>query len=144
MSYASVADMIAVFGEAEMIRLSAPEDRLDDGIQPEAIDRALIDAAAMIDGYLRGRHAVPLADPVPPEIARACRILARYDLGQGGQKTPSESMTRERAETIAWLRDIAAGRVELDVAAAPATATPGAARVTDRAPLLTAGGPLQW
>lgn len=144
MAYATGADMIAAFGEAEMIRLSVADPMTEIAPDLVAIDRALADASAVIDGYLRSRYAVPLAAPAPREIARACRILARHDLAQGEQKTPSEQMIRERGEVIAWLRDIAKGAVELDVAAAPAAGSGGGATVADRAPMFRAGGGLSW
>lgn len=144
MAYATPDDMIAAYGEPEMIRLTAADGALDGPVDLERLDRALIDASAIIDGYLRSRHATPLAAPVPPEIARACRILARYDLSQGEQKAPSESATRDRKEIIDWLREIARGDVELDVAPAAATSPATGARVADRPALLTPGGPLQW
>lgn len=144
MAYATSAEMIEVYGETEMVRLSAPDYGLDGAGQPELIDRALRDASGVIDGYLRKRYAVPLASPPPAEIARACRILARYDLANGGDKTPSEQMIRERGEIIAWLRDISGGKVELDVAAAPADSTGSGATVADRPPMFRAGGGLSW
>jgi phage gp36-like protein len=145
MAYATSADMIRVYGETEMIRLSVPDAALDGPANLDAINQALTDATDTIDGYLRARYAVPLATPVPPAIARACRVLARYDLSTGEQKTPSEQMTRERQDVIAWLRDISKGAVELDVAAAPAATTEGSgATVTDRPAMFTSGGGLAW
>lgn len=145
MPYASSADMIRIYGEAEMTRLSAPDNALDGPPVTAAIEQALLDASDMIDGYLRPRYAVPLVAPVPPAIARACRVLARHDLASGGQKTPSEQMVRERTDAITWLRDIAAGKVDLDVAAAaPATTVGSGATISDRAPTFTSGGGIGW
>ena len=144
MAYATTTDMIDAFGEAEMIRLTAPEGGLDEAVVVVRAENALADASATIDGYLRARYAVPLADPPPREIARACRILARFDLAQGEQRSPSESMTKERDGVIAWLRDVAAGRVDLDVPATPPGAATAGARVSDRVPAFTAGGGIGW
>lgn len=136
--YATVGDMIARFGEVEMIRLSAPEGQLDGLVDEAAVTLALTDASAVIDSYLRSRHAVPLAAPVPAEIARACRILARYELAQGEQKAPTDQMKTARGEVMTWLRDIADGKVELGVPEAVVD-TSGQARATDRDAAFTGG-----
>lgn len=143
--YATVDEMISRFGEAEMVRLSAPEGQLDDVVVTSSVERALAEASSLIDGYLRQRYAVPLAAPVAPEVVRACCILARHDLAMGEQKNPSEQMVTSRKEVMAWLRDVAEGRVQL---AGPVTAVTGsagaAARVQDRAAPFAAGGSLGW
>lgn len=144
MAYASTADMVAEFGEPEMIRLSAPEGGLEDAVVVEAVERALEDASATIDGYLRTRYALPMPLPAPAEIARAARVLARYDLARGGQKSPSESMAADRKEVMAWLGEIAAGRVKLALAEQATGAADGEARVSDRPTMFTSGGGLGW
>ena len=140
--YATVDDMIDQFGEAEMIRLSAPEGQLDELVNRTRVERALTDASALIDGYLRRRYALPLAT-TPAEIARCCRVIARHDLAEGEQKNPTEQMKAARTEAMAWLRDVADRRVDLDVAAATDPAGEGA-RVSDRTPAFIAGRGIGW
>ena len=53
--YASVNDMVSRFGREEITRLSQIEDRETDEINNLKVERALLDATALIDGYLRGR-----------------------------------------------------------------------------------------
>lgn len=133
MAYAASEDMIARFGEVDLIRLSAPEGQLDGVIDFARVELALDSASALIDSYVRRRYAVPLS-PVPQEIADACCTLARYDLARGEQKTPSEQMIAERREILAWLSKIADGMVLLAATLAAATAPSIAgARVSDRA-----------
>jgi phage gp36-like protein len=131
--YATVSDMIARFGETQIIRLSRPEDRTAETVDETKVNTALADAGALIDGYIRGRYFVPIAAP-PPEIIRATCILARYDLAQGEQTDPSEEMSKSRKDVISWLENIAKELVNLDVpAAAPAgPAVNSGPRMSDR------------
>jgi phage gp36-like protein len=77
MAYAAAADLIARYGEEELIQLS---DRLGDGVMDAAvIDQALADAGAVIDGYLAGRYTLPLA-PVPAILTGYACDLARERL----------------------------------------------------------------
>lgn len=135
MAYATAADMVARFGEEEMIRLSSQDGALTAAPNGAVIQVALDDATAVIESHLRTRYLLPL-NPVPREVVRCCCILARCDLAQGGGKAPSDEMRRERNDALAWLRDMASSEGKLD---APPAATAAAARVTDRERLFTAG-----
>lgn len=115
--YATVANMVERFGNTEMVRLSVPEDRETDTLDPAKIEVALADATALIDGYLRGRYKVPLAD-VPKDIVRAACVLSRYDLAKGERVEPTEQMRLERKEVITWLENIAKGLISIEAASA--------------------------
>lgn len=142
MAYATAEDLIARFGEVDVIRLSAPEGQLDQAVDYARVNLALDSATGLIDSYVRRRYATPLST-VPQEIRDACCTLARYDLARGEQKTPSEQMMAERKATLDWLRMVAEGTVFLDAALAAATA-PGiaGARVSDRPRDFVAGSGL--
>ncbi|MBD8554915.1 DUF1320 domain-containing protein [Rhizobium sp. CFBP 8762] len=112
--YASVSDMIARFGETQIIRLSRPEDRTAQAVDDDKVNLALADASSLIDGYVRGRYLVPIATP-PAEIVRAACILARYDLAQGEHTDPSEEMAKGRKDVITWLEQIAREIIHLDL-----------------------------
>jgi len=112
MSYASVDDMVLQFGDAEMIAASTPDNTPATVIVAPFIQAALDTATAMIDSYLRKRYRVPL-DVAPPEINTACMMLARCQMGLGGQRSVPEAAEKERDRVVKWLRDIADGRVVL-------------------------------
>lgn len=114
MAYATVRDMIERFGQTEMVRLTTPADQDMDGIVMPTAEAKLDDASAQIDSYVGKRYRVPMDIP-PQVIVRACCILARYDLATGEQREPTEQMGVQRKETIAWLRDIADGKVVLEL-----------------------------
>ncbi|RFB91768.1 hypothetical protein B5K08_15840 [Rhizobium leguminosarum bv. trifolii] len=136
--YATVSDMIARFGETQIIRLSRPEDRTAETVDETKVNTAIADVSAVIDGYIRGRYFVPIAAP-PAEIIRAACILARYDLAQGEHTDPSEEMAKGRKDVISWLENIAKELVNLDVpAAAPAgPAVNSGPRMSDRPRILS-------
>lgn len=133
--YATVTDMIARFGETQIIRLSQPEDRTAETVDQEKVNTALADASAVIDGYIRGRYFVPIAAP-PAEIVRATCILARYDLSDTERSSPTEEMSKGRADVIKWLEAISKELVHLDVPRALVTGTDqvgSGPRISDRA-----------
>ena len=125
--YATQADLIDRFGEAEIAQLS---DRVN-GSTPNAvvIGRALADAQAEIDAYLGARYALPL-DTVPPVIVRLAADVARYHLdGNNG----NESVRQRYLDAVGLLKRLANGEVRLDGAAQHPPAT-GAITVSVRAP----------
>ena len=113
-AYATVADMVSRFGEAEMIRLTTPDGADMVAVVAQPAQAALNEASAVIDTYLRRRYRVPL-DVAPLEIRRAACILARYDLASAGSRTPSDLMTTERKDVTGWLREISTGNARLDL-----------------------------
>lgn len=110
MTYALRADLEGRYGASD---LTQRESMLAAG----AVAQALADADAMIDGYLSGRYAVPLS-PVPTNLPRIACQLARYALL--GNAADDRARV-DYADAIAWLKDVAAGRVNLTTAAAAVT-----------------------
>lgn len=137
--YATVADMIARYGETHMIRLSKPEDRTATEVDAEKITTASVDASSLIDGYIRNRYFVPIASP-PPEIVRAACTLARYDLAQSEHMSPTDEMEKARKDVITWLENISKELVHLDIPLAAATnsnAVGTGPRISDRERIVT-------
>lgn len=121
MSYATQLDMIAAFGELEIIQLTdraaPPVGSIDAGVLQHALEAA----DGEINSYLAARYALPLA--AVPVILRDCAAdIARYRLHDRG--TP-ERVEKAYQGRVAWLRDLAAGRATLAEASellAPASA----------------------
>jgi phage gp36-like protein len=136
--YASVSDMTARFGETQILRLSNPEDRVTEVIDNVRVDRHLADATEVINGYIRGRYAVPLVSP-PADIVRATCIIALHDLAQGERTSPTEEMEKNYKSIITWLEQIAKELINIDApAAVSANPNPGSgARMSDRQPVFT-------
>ena len=109
MPYAAIADLIARYGEDELIQLT---DRTGSGAVGTAIaQRALDDAEAEVNGYLAVRHALPLAS-VPPLLARITCDIARYRLWDD---RASEEVRARYEDARRVLEALAAGRVTLGV-----------------------------
>jgi len=108
-SYATVADLVARYGEQELVQLT---DRTGAGVINAAVaGRALADAEAEINGYLAVRHTLPLAS-VPPLLARIACDIARYRLWDD---RASEEVRMRYEDARRVLEAIAAGRVTLGV-----------------------------
>ena len=109
MPYATQAQMIARFGEQELIQLT-DRDGLLGAIVTAVLDAALLDADEEIDSYLRGVRALPLVAPIPERLVRVACDLARYHLYD--DHAPEGVRTRYQGG-IRWLRDVASGKASL-------------------------------
>ncbi len=122
MPYINRAYYEARFGERELIELTDRADEalgvVDDGV----FTAAEADASSLIDGYLRSRYTVPMVSPTGDVKFHAGSIV-RYVLHRDGKPQEVES-AYERA--IAWLKDVAAGRVTLPADVASASTERGA------------------
>lgn len=112
MAYATVEDMVARFGELEVLQLT---DRNQDGLIDEDVAAvALADATAEIDAYL-GRFKRPFTD-VPPILKRLCCDIARYRLtAANGVLITDEIRNRYKIDVLDLLRAMAKGEVQLGV-----------------------------
>lgn len=123
MTYATRTDLEQRYSADEV---SQREQALDAG----AVTRALEDADALINGYLAGRYALPLAT-VPTALVRVAAAIARYNLlGEAATDRARE----DNKDAIAWLKDVQAGRVLLDGVPTPAGTAPGATVTVTSAP----------
>ena len=112
MAYATVADMIARFGELEVLQLT---DRNQEGVIDKAVAKtALDDATAEIDAYL-GRFKRPFGK-IPPLLVRLCCDIARYRLTAAqGVLITEEIRNRYKIDVLDLLRAMAKGEVQLGV-----------------------------
>ena len=110
MTYATQAHLEAAFGADEIRQLT---DRDGDG-EPDAdfIGSAISRTEGVIDGYLMGRYALPLAVIPGVLVAYACDI-ARYLLYENAAP---EYVRQNYDDALRWLRDVASGKVLLSVA----------------------------
>lgn len=122
MAYATVAELVSLFGQRETALLSTHGD--SDEVDAAALETAIRYACSEVDSYLSGRYAVPLAEPVPPVVMMAVGDIVRYRL-TGGDLTEKDPILARYKATVAWLRDVASGVVSLPCAGAAPEATPG-------------------
>ena len=128
MPYATQAQMIDRFGEAELIQLTDRGAAQTGIIVAAGLNAALLDADEEIDSYLRSVRTLPLAAPIPERLVRVACDLARYHLYD--DHAPEGVRTRYQ-DGIRWLRDVAAGKASLGEVDA---AAPDVGRVTVSAP----------
>lgn len=85
-------------------------DDMPSGVVVEArLQKALDDAAGLIDGYLAGQYAVPLAT-VPAAVRTHCMGWARYLLMQG---SPDERAVADQKAAERYFELVARGTVQL-------------------------------
>lgn len=114
--YATVQDMTARFGDAEMRNLTDRTQPRAGAIQAAVADVALREASSEADSYLAARYAVPLLAPYPERLVGAVCDIARFSLW-----TEAREDVVLRAEAArAWLKDVAKGLVALGVPSAQA------------------------
>jgi len=125
MSYATQQDLIDRFGETEIVQLSDRADQPAGAIDAAIVAKALADADELIDGYLAGRYAVPVAAPVPAILIAIASDIARYRLHV---HEPPELVRKNYEDALRRLKDIADGTLVLQVAGAEVAETrpPGA------------------
>lgn len=135
MAYSTLADLQELVSDQVLISLT---DDADAGtIDAAAVDRAIADSDAVIDGYVRTRYPVPLS-PVPQLIRNISVTLTRYRLfsRRGFDETSADkAVVRDNDNAIAMLKSIAKGELTLGVTSpAPDTSTAisGPARVMSR------------
>lgn len=112
MAYAAVADMVARFGDLEVMQIT---DRNQDGLIDEDVALvALEDATAEIDAYL-GRFKRPFAE-TPPVLVRLCCDIARYRLtAASGVLITEEIRNRYKIDVLDLLRALAKGEVQFGI-----------------------------
>lgn len=78
-------------------------------------------AAGRIDSYLRGRYLLPLAVPYPAEVIDVeCALAAYYFISNRGfdpEQGANANVVARYRDAQRWLEQLAAGKVNLAVAA---------------------------
>jgi phage gp36-like protein len=112
MMYCTQADIVARFGESELKQLT---DRAGaNTIDSAAVEAAIADAAAEIDGYIATRYTLPL-ESVPKVITRIAVDIALYQLFMARRMGATEEVRYRYTDVRKLLENIAAGKVSLGV-----------------------------
>lgn len=131
MTYVTKQGLIERFGERELIELTDRVNRPVSTIDDVTVERAIGDASAFADGYLKKVLALPLS-VVPPVLEKNVADIARYYLhGKAAEK--DSPVTRAYNEAVAFLRDVSRGLVELS-ADGETPAAAGGGQVRTQAP----------
>ena len=130
MTYASQAQLEARYGTKLLVQLTDRGQPATGQIDAEAIERALVDTDATIDGYLAARYRLPVAS-VPKLLVDVAEAVAIYKLHR---KAPDEKIAADYRDAIRTLQDLAAGRQRLDLDGIEPEAGPGAGTASTGAP----------
>jgi phage gp36-like protein len=130
MPYATLAGLTARFGADMLVDLTdralPPAGEIDEG----TVDEAIADADAIIDGFLAGRYALPLAG-TPRLIQTVAETIAAYKLH--AQVAP-DKIEKDYRDALKLLERISSGEVRLVglEGAEPAASGGSGVRTTDR------------
>lgn len=112
MPYCTLDQLKARYSERLLLDLSdrgtAPATVIDIAL----IDRAIADADALIDGYLKSRYALPLAD-VPRLVTD---LSLRISIYYAHAHVAADKIKADYEAALKSLRDISTGLIRLDVA----------------------------
>jgi phage gp36-like protein len=108
-AYCTPADLESRFGLAELFQLAPGPGGVPDAVR---VQRACEDAGDLVDGYLRPRHTLPLST-VPRVLVQLSAAIARYELHHGGDRQPTDQVTKARDNAIRFLQDVANGKADL-------------------------------
>lgn len=114
MDYCSQVQLEARYGTALLTEISDRADVATGTIDAGLIARAIADATALIDGYLAGRYALPLAT-VPALVTDLAQRIAIY---YAHSNVASEKIGKDYEAALKQLKDIASGLIKLDAGGA--------------------------
>lgn len=109
MTYATQTNLTDRYGADVLLELADRDG--DDEVDAAVVARALADADALIDSYIARRYELPIAT-TPPVLVTYAAQIAFYGLHRD---RPTDEARRDYEDALVWLKDIAAGRAELDV-----------------------------
>jgi len=144
--FLTVEDMVATFGEEEMLQLAGTGPRDYRSLDRAKVEEAIDHAERTVRGYVIDRwpNAFPSGTPLLRGFAAD---LARHRLrGRGGQQNAMNDTVQKRYDTaIARLKDLSQGRMTLDLPAgtAGAEAASNEMRILAEMPAQRAGSILQ-
>jgi phage gp36-like protein len=111
-SYALVADLVARFGQREMIQLTDRSTPPADVVDPAVAQPALDAASAIMDGFISVKYALPLT-ATSPLLVEICADVARFRLY--ADQAP-EIVQKRNDSAMGMLRQIAQGVMKIDAA----------------------------
>lgn len=111
MAYCTLAEMVERFGEAMLVNATDRGLVASGTIDTSAIERAIADADALIDGYLSARYQLPLA-AVPALIKTLSLTIAIY---KAHPAVADEKLRKDYEDADKTLTKISRGDIRVDV-----------------------------
>ncbi len=129
MPYATIDQLTERFGERMLVDLTDRAEAPTGAIDASVVARNLADTDAVIDGYLAGRYALPLAG-IPPQLVDLALTIAIYKLHRFA---PDQKIKDDYDASMKALAHIASGVIRLPAAGIePAAATSSGVETIDR------------
>ena len=104
MSYAVRADMETRYRANDLVELTDVNEPYVGAINDGVLTQALSDATQLMDGYLRVRYGLPLAQ-VPDLLVRLCCTIAYRNLHRNGASEEIEAAYKDALKTLGLIRD---------------------------------------
>lgn len=111
MPYITLDQLTDRYGERLLIQITDRAAPPAGTVDTAVVNRALADTDAVIDGYLAGRYALPLAE-VPPLLTDLGQAIAIYKLHMF---EPDPKIAQDYKDALASLDRIAKGVIRLPV-----------------------------
>jgi len=109
--YCTIADFTTTFGEQESIAVTNLYTPGAIAVDESNLEQALIDASAMVDGYIQNRVTLPLTElQIPATLKACCADIARYRLDRNRCR---EEVRIRYEDWMSWLKDVSKGIVNL-------------------------------
>jgi phage gp36-like protein len=130
MPYATQQQLIDRYGQSMLVALTDRGEPPSEAIDADVVARALAGADALIDGYLAGLYALPMAS-TPPMLEPIAQAIAIYDLHI---TEPEKKIQNDYDNALKRLSEISKGIIQLKDAAGiePAAPQGGGVQITDR------------
>ena len=114
MPYSTDSDLYARLSESQVQRLTDEEGTGQ--VDAQLVSRLRQEQTDYIDAWLRGRHDLPLPEPVPPLLSslEVSLLAARLYSRRPNVETP-EGVETERKAAVRDLKDIARGKIDLGI-----------------------------
>jgi phage gp36-like protein len=133
MTYATQQQFIDAFGSELTIELTNLEDATATTVNATVFDRVAADSDELINSYLSGRYALPLAQT--PGLLRTLALdIYRYKLGHNAQE---EDVRQRYEDALKVLQQIAQGLLNLGLPLADEPLAKGSPKVFKPAGVFT-------
>lgn len=129
MAYCTQAELETRYSTALLVEVSDRAAVPTGLIDAALVARAIADADALIDGYLKARYALPLS-ATPPLVKDLSQRVAIY---YAHANVASQKIKDDYEQALKQLRDVASGLIALDAAGAD-PAPSGASEVVTNDP----------
>lgn len=111
MPYITLDQLTDRYGERLLVQITDRAAPPAGTVDTAVVSRAVADTEAVIDGYLAGRYALPLAE-VPPLLTDLAQAIAIYKLHMF---EPDPKIAQDYKDALASLDRIAKGVIRLPV-----------------------------